>query len=97
MKAPDKYPEGFVMAATRGLKSQPDMKIILEGLNFYVGELCEAFNNAHDIEGHLILAATIKFSEALTEHFPFMRIAAEALSQSAEGTTIVMPSIRKKE
>lgn len=48
MKPPEKYPDGFVVAAMRE-DCAPDMEVIMEGLNHYLNEFAEAYNDTPDV------------------------------------------------
>lgn len=95
MKLPEKYPDGFVAAATKE-DSTIDMDVVMEGLNFYVNEFAELYNSTWDVEGHLIIAAMLVFIKSVTDADPLSRPAAKALLRYVKVEATVCKVIRKK-
>ena len=95
MKLPEKYPNGFVVAAKND-DSTPDMDIIKEGLEFYTSEFEEVYNSTPDIEAHLMMAAMLVFIKTVMETDPLSFIAAKELLRNVKVEAVVFKVRRKK-
>lgn len=95
MKLPEKYPDGFAVAAKKD-DSTPDMDTIMEGLEFYTSEFEEVYNNTPDVEAHLIMAAMIVFIKMVMETDPLSYLTAKALLRDVKVEAVVFKESRKK-
>ena len=95
MKLPEKYPDGFVVAAKKD-DTLVDMDIIKEGLELYAREFEEVYNSTPDVEAHLMMVAMMVFIKTTAEADPLSYIAAKALLRNVKVETVVCKVSRKK-
>lgn len=77
MKYPEQYPDGFMKAAHEA----KDMKIILEGVNFYQGKIDSAISTMRASDLPLAVFALNTAEESLLQYAPDARKVVDELAK----------------
>lgn len=91
MKYPEQYPDGFMKAAQKA----KDMKIILEGVNFYQGKIDSAISTMRASDLPLAVFALNTAKETLLQYDPDARIVVDALAEIIGTRGVIIPAKEK--
>ena len=87
MKYPEQYPDGFMKAAHEA----KDIKIILEGLNFYQGEIDSAISTMRARDLPLAVFALNTAGEVLLQYAPDARKVVDELAKIFSTSGVIIP------
>ena len=87
MKYPEQNPDGFMKA---GYEAK-DMKIILEGLNFYLGKIDSAISTMRESDLPLAVFALNTAGEVLLQYDPDARKVVDELAKIFGTSGVIIP------